>query len=87
MIQLIDFYADWCGPCKIMAPVLSVLEKEFGTKIEIKRVDVESEGGMASEFGIFSIPTFVILKDGKEVDRKEGAMPKEVLRGWINSHL
>ena len=87
MTQLIDFYADWCGPCKIMEPVLEQLEKEYTGKLEFKRVDVEAEGGMASEFGIFSIPTFVILKDGKEVDRKEGAMPKEILRGWINSHL
>ncbi len=87
MTQLIDFYADWCGPCKIMAPALEQLEKEYSGKLEVKRVDVEAEGGMASEFGIYSIPTFVILKDGKEIDRREGAMPKEILRSWINSHL
>lgn len=87
MTQLIDFYADWCGPCKIMAPALEQLEKEYSGKLEVKRVDVEAEGGMASEFGIYSIPTLVILKDGKEIDRREGAMPKEILRSWINSHL
>ncbi|KKT09419.1 thioredoxin [candidate division WWE3 bacterium RIFOXYC2_FULL_42_13] len=87
MVQLLDFYADWCGPCKIMAPVLEEVEKELGNKLEVKRVDVEAEGAMAQEFGIFSIPTFVIMKEGKEVSRKEGAMPKEMLRSWINSHL
>ena len=87
MVQLLDFYADWCGPCKIMTPVLEEVEKELSNKLEVKKVDVEAEGGMASEFGIFSIPTFVIMKEDKEVSRKEGAMPKEMLRSWINSHL
>ncbi|OGC79122.1 thioredoxin [candidate division WWE3 bacterium RIFOXYD1_FULL_43_17] len=87
MVQLLDFYADWCGPCKIMAPVLEEIEKELGKKLEVKKVDVEADGALAQEFGIFSIPTFVIMKEGKEADRKEGAMPKEMLRSWINSHL
>ena len=87
MLQLLDFYADWCGPCKIMAPLLDDIAKELSGKLELKKIDVEAEGALASEFGILSIPTFVILKNGKEADRKEGAMPKEVLKNWINSHL
>lgn len=87
MVQLIDFYAEWCGPCKIMAPIVEELKGEYAKKVEIKKVDVESEGSLASQFGVFSIPTFVILKEGKEVDRREGAMPKETLKTWINSHL
>ena len=87
MTQLLDFYADWCGPCKIMAPILDQLEKEYEGKIEFKKVDVEVESDLSAKFGIFSIPTFVILKDNKEVSRKEGAMPKEFIKSWINSNL
>jgi thioredoxin 1 len=87
MIQLLDFYADWCGPCKIMDPILEELENEYKNKIEFKRVDVEAEGTLAEKFGVMSIPTFVITKEDKEVDRKIGAMPKETLKGWIDSHV
>ncbi|OGC38808.1 thioredoxin [candidate division WWE3 bacterium RBG_13_37_7] len=87
MITLIDFYADWCGPCKIMAPIFVELEKEFDGKVEFKKVDVEVNSNMASEFQVMSIPTFVIQKNGKEVDRKLGAMPKEILKSWIESYL
>ncbi|OGC68975.1 thioredoxin [candidate division WWE3 bacterium RIFOXYC1_FULL_39_7] len=87
MIQLIDFYADWCGPCKIMEPIFQELEKELQGKVEFKRIDVETDPETAGRFGVLSIPTFVILKDEKEIDRKVGAMPKEILRSWINSNL
>jgi thioredoxin 1 len=87
MIKFIDFYADWCGPCKAMAPIVKDLEKEYVGKVEFKQVDVEAESEMAGKFGIMNIPTFVILKDDKEVDRKSAAMPKEMLKGWIDSHL
>jgi thioredoxin len=87
MIELLDFYADWCGPCKVMVPIFNELEKDYKGKIEFKRVDVEAEGELASKYGIRSIPTFVITKDGKEVERKVGAMPKENLISWINSAI
>jgi len=87
MIKFIDFYADWCGPCKVMAPVFDEIEGEYEGKIEFQKVDVESGSDMASQFGVMSIPTFVILKDDKEVDRKVGAMPKEILKNWLDSHV
>ncbi len=87
MIKFIDFYADWCGPCKVMDPVFEEIEGEYEGKIEFQKVDVEAESEMASKFGIMSIPTFVILKDEKETDRKTGAMPKEMLKNWLNSQL
>lgn len=87
MIKLLDFYADWCGPCKIMEPVFQEIEGEYEGKIEFQKVDVESDGDTASKFGIMSIPTFVLLKDDKEVDRKIGAMPKEMLKNWLDSHV
>lgn len=87
MFQFIDFYADWCGPCQAMKPVFEEVEKDYEGKVEFKKVDVEVEGAMAQEYGVVSIPTFVILKDGKEVARKMGAMPKEVLKQWLDSNL
>jgi len=87
MITLIDFYADWCGPCKIMAPVFVELEKEYEGRVEFKKVDVETNGEMAQQFHVMSIPTFVILKDNKETSRKTGAMPKEVMKDWIENNL
>ena len=87
MIKIIDFYADWCGPCKMMAPVFVELEKEYKEKVEFSKVDVETNGEMAQQYQVMSIPTFVILKDDKEIDRRMGAMPKEVLKDWIDSKL
>ncbi|MBU1132758.1 thioredoxin [Patescibacteria group bacterium] len=87
MIKLIDFYADWCGPCKVMGPIFEELEKEYEGKVAFEKVDVEAEQDVASKFGIMSIPTFVILKDEKETDRKTGAMPKEMVKEWLDSKL
>ena len=87
MITLIDFYADWCGPCKVMGPIFEEVKPDYVGKVEFKKVDVEADNAMASQFGVMSIPTFVLLKDDKEVDRKTGAMPKEVLKGWLDKNL
>ncbi|MFC1700329.1 thioredoxin [Patescibacteria group bacterium] len=87
MIKLIDFYADWCGPCKVMGPIFEELEKEYKDNVTFEKVDVEAEQDMASKFGIMSIPTFVILKDEKEIDRKTGAMPKEMVKEWLDSKV
>lgn len=85
-LKLIDFYADWCGPCQIMKPVFAQLEPEYKGKIEFTQVDVEVDSAQAAQFGIMSIPTFVLVKDGKEVDRRLGAMPKDTLKTWLDSH-
>lgn len=87
MLELIDFYADWCGPCKIMSPIFEELAKEYEGKVELKKVDVESNGEMAAKYNVMSIPTFVLLKDGKEIDRKIGAMPKDIVKTWIDSQV
>jgi thioredoxin 1 len=85
MLKLLDFYADWCGPCKIMAPVFEEIEKNYQGKIEFQRVDVESNEQLAGQYDIRSIPTFILVKEGKEVDRRMGAMPKEMLKDWLDS--
>ncbi len=87
MLQVIDFYADWCGPCQMMKPIFEEVEQEYEGKVEFKKVDVETEGALAEEYQVKGIPTFVILRDGKEVDRRSGAMPKELLKQWIDANL
>ncbi|MBI2414292.1 thioredoxin fold domain-containing protein [candidate division WWE3 bacterium] len=87
MYELLDFYADWCGPCQIMKPIFAEVEPAFEGKISFKTVDVEADPDKAVKFGVMGIPTFVVLKDGKEVDRKTGAMPKESLVTWLKTHV
>jgi len=87
MLKLLDFYADWCGPCKIMAPVFEEIEAEYSGKVEFEKVDVEANESLAGQYDIRSIPTFVLVKDDKEVDRRMGAMPKEMLKSWLDSQL
>lgn len=89
MLQILDFYADWCGPCKIMTPIFEELEKDknYEGKVEFKRIDVEAEGELAAKYSVMGIPTFVMIKNEKEVDRKVGAMPKELLKNWIDSKI
>lgn len=78
-IQLLDLWAIWCGPCRIMEPILEEVEKEFAGKVEIVKINVDEEPQKASEFGVMSIPTYIVLKDGKEVGRRVGSMPKAEL--------
>lgn len=87
MIKLLDFYADWCGPCKIMAPIFEQAEKDYKGKIEFQKIDVEANEQLAGQYDVRSIPTFVLLKDDKEIDRKMGAMPKEMLKSWLDGAL
>ena len=87
MVELLDFYADWCGPCKIMEPIMEELEKEMGDKVKITKIDVDQKQGEASKYGVMSIPTYIILKDSKEVDRFIGATSKENVVQKLKPHL
>ena len=73
--EVIDFWATWCGPCKLMNPILDEVEKE-NPSLTITRIDIDSDKDMVEKYNIQSVPTYVILKDGKEVDRVIGAKPK-----------
>ncbi|RLQ98008.1 thioredoxin [Falsibacillus albus] len=85
-LVLADFWAPWCGPCKMIAPVLEELDSEMGDKVKIVKVDVDENQETASNFGVMSIPTLVVLKDGEVVDKVIGFQPKEALAELLNKH-
>ena len=81
---LIDFYAEWCGPCRMMAPVVEQFAEEYDGRVKIGKINVDEESDLAARFGVQSIPSFIFIKDGKVVDRVTGAMPKPVLKGYLD---
>ena len=85
MVKLLDFWAPWCFPCRTMEPVIQELEKELDGKAEIEKINVDENPAKASEYGVMSIPTYIILKDGKEVDRKIGVTVKADLLKLLQS--
>lgn len=84
-VQLLDLWASWCGPCKVMAPVIEELEKELAGKVEVIKINVDEKPAEAQKYGVMSIPTYIILKDGKEVGRKIGVTSKSDLIKLLQS--
>ncbi|MGV3511843.1 MAG: thioredoxin [Novosphingobium sp.] len=84
---LVDFWADWCGPCKMIAPALEEISEELADKVEIAKVDIMENTDIASQFGVQSIPLLILFKDGQPVAQKLGAAPKSQLKGWLESVL
>jgi len=84
---VVDFWADWCGPCKMIGPALEELSEELGEKVTIAKVDIMENTGIATQFGVQSIPLLIVFKDGKPVAQKLGAAPKSALKGWIEGAL
>lgn len=87
MPAIIDFYADWCGPCKAIAPILEELAQEFDGKIKIYKVDTEAEQELSAMFGIRSIPSILFIPMDKQPMMQKGALPKHVLQEVINKEL
>lgn len=87
MLKLIDFWAEWCPPCKMMTPIVEEIEKEFKGKIEVEKINVAQNQKEAEKYEIFSIPTYVLEKDGKEIDRITGARSKKEFKEWLEQHL
>ena len=83
-LVLVDFYAEWCGPCKMLAPIIHEIKEELKDKVYVIKVNVDEEEDLASKFDIYSIPTLVLIKDGAEIDRKVGYNTKQILVDWIN---
>jgi len=84
---LVDFWAEWCGPCKMIAPVVEQLAKDFDGKLKVGKVDVDSNQQTSMQFGIRSIPTLLIFKNGKVVDQIVGAVPEQALADKVTKHL
>ena len=80
---LVDFWAEWCGPCRMMAPILESLDRDANGRVIIGKVDVDAERELAAQFGIVSIPTLIIFRDGVETDRLVGVRPAEALKGAL----
>lgn len=85
-LVLVDFWAPWCGPCKMIAPVLEELDKELNGSAKIVKVNVDENPQTASQFGIMSIPTLVLFKDGAKVDQVIGFQPKDLLKQFVMKH-
>ena len=86
-VVLVDFWAGWCGPCKMLAPTIEELSIRFAGQAAIGKVDVDVETDIARQYGIMSIPTVVILKDGKEVERVVGLQPQAIYENLVKKHL
>ena len=86
MLKLLDYWAQWCGPCKFMEPIMDELEKELDDKITIEKINVDEKPDLAAKFGVMSIPTYILLKDDKEVERIVGATSKDNLVKAISRH-
>ena len=84
---LVDFFATWCGPCRMVSPLVEELAEEYEGRAVIGKVDVDQEMGLAQRFGVMSIPTLIVLKDGKLADKIIGACPKEEIAAMIDRCL
>ncbi len=84
---VLDFWAEWCGPCKMIGPSLEELSTEFAGKVKIAKINVDENPGVSGKLGVRSIPTLMLFKDGKLTSQKVGAAPKGELSRWISGSI
>lgn len=86
-VTVVDIWAPWCGPCRVLSPILDDLAKEFGEKVQFYKLNADDNGDVVVRYGVRSIPTLLLFKDGKVVDRKTGADDKSRIRSFITQHV
>ncbi len=83
---LVDFFADWCGPCKMLAPILKEVKEELGSEVKIVKIDVDKNQSLAQKYQVRGVPTLMLFKNGKQVWRQSGVLQKDVIVATIKSH-
>jgi len=86
-VAFVDFFAEWCGPCKMMSPIVEEIAEELGDSAKVCNLDVGESQAAAQKFGVMSIPTFIVFKDGEPVETFVGAQPKDAVLEKIKAHL
>jgi thioredoxin 1 len=84
---LVDFWAVWCGPCRMVAPVLDELASELDGKLRVAKLNVDENQDLAIQYRVSSIPAFILFKDGRAIDRTAGAMPKAAFKNFLSQHV
>ena len=82
---LVDFWAEWCGPCKMIAPVLEEIAADMGDKVTVAKINIDDNPDIPSKYGVRGIPTLIIFKDGEVASTKVGALPKSQIMQWVES--
>ncbi|MBA5727389.1 thioredoxin TrxA [Bombella mellum] len=84
---LVDFWAEWCGPCRMIAPALEEIGRDYKGRVTVAKVDIDSNPETPTTFGVRSIPTMILFKNGKPVAQQMGALPKSQLKAWLDAHI
>ncbi len=84
---LVDFWAEWCGPCKMIGPSLEEISDELGAKVTIAKINIDENPDAPAKYGVRGIPTMILFKDGAPAATKVGAAPKSALKGWLEAQL